>query len=148
MPSCILWPVFLSKQPSFCTHSEIAQTVHHCIHFCLPFCTPRPFCCSLHRTHICIALFQQRAESLQYTVLALTTSHALLTACDVLQSHANRYKRHIVPMLSLSVDFYVRVFVRVYTSPAAVKDSGSRQMYVYQSQGCDSFYPQRVGRKV
>lgn len=68
--------------------------------------------------------------------------------CCTPQSHANRYKRHIVPMLSLSVDFYVRVFVRVYTSPAAVKDSSSRLMYVYQSQGCDSFYPQKVGRKV
>lgn len=32
-----------------------------------------------------------------------------------MQSHANRYKRHIVPVLSLSVDFYVRVFVRIYT---------------------------------
>lgn len=51
-------------------------------------------------------------------------------------------------MMSLSVDFYVRVFVRIYTSPAAVKDSGSKLMYVYQSQGCDSFYTQKVGRKV
>ena len=51
-------------------------------------------------------------------------------------------------MMSLSVDFYVRVFVRIYTSPAAVKDAGSKLMYVYQSQGCDSFYTQRVGRKV
>ena len=51
-------------------------------------------------------------------------------------------------MLSLSVDFYVRVFVRIYTSPAAVKDSGSKLMYVYQSQGCDSFYTQKVGRTV
>ena len=65
-----------------------------------------------------------------------------------LQGHANRYKRHIVPVLSLSVDFYVRVFVRIYTSPAAVKDSGSKLMYMYQSQGCDSFFTQRVGRKV
>lgn len=32
-----------------------------------------------------------------------------------MQSHANRYKRYIVPVLSLSVDFYVRVFVRIYT---------------------------------
>ena len=26
-----------------------------------------------------------------------------------IESHANRYKRHIVPVLSLSIDFYVRV---------------------------------------
>ena len=66
----------------------------------------------------------------------------------LLQGHANRYKRHIVPMMSLSVDFYVRVFVRIYTSPAAVKDAGSKLMYVWQSQGCESFFTQRVGRKV
>ncbi|KAL3144470.1 hypothetical protein ABBQ32_004211 [Trebouxia sp. C0010 RCD-2024] len=73
---------------------------------------------------------------------------ALRILLAAIEGHANRYKRHIVPMLSLSVDFYVRVFVRIYTSPAVVKDSGSKLMYVYQSQGCDSFYPQRVGRKI
>lgn len=31
------------------------------------------------------------------------------------QSHANRYKRYIVPVLSVFMDFYVRVFVRVFT---------------------------------
>ena len=51
-------------------------------------------------------------------------------------------------VLSLSIDFYVRVFVRVYTSPEKVKDSAAKQMYVFQSCGCDSFYTQRVGRKV
>ncbi len=35
-----------------------------------------------------------------------------------LEQHAARYKRHIVPVLSLSIDFYIRVFVRVYTSGA------------------------------
>ena len=38
--------------------------------------------------------------------------------------------------------------MRVYTSAAAVKDSPSKLAYVFQSQGCDSFYFQRVGRKV
>ena len=51
-------------------------------------------------------------------------------------------------MLSLSIDFYVRVFVRVYTSPLAVKDSPTKLAYVFQSRGCDSFYLQSVGRKV
>ena len=32
-----------------------------------------------------------------------------------LQSHANRYKRYIVPVLSVQMDFYLRVFVRIYT---------------------------------
>ncbi len=51
-------------------------------------------------------------------------------------------------MLSLSIDFYIRVFVRMYTSAEKVKDSASKQMYVYQSSGCDSFFTQPVGRKV
>ena len=51
-------------------------------------------------------------------------------------------------MLSLSIDFYVRVFVRVYTSPATVKDTPTKLAYVFQSRGCDSFFLQHVGRKV
>lgn len=31
-----------------------------------------------------------------------------------IESHANRYGRYIVPLLSISADFYIRVFVRVY----------------------------------
>ena len=51
-------------------------------------------------------------------------------------------------VLSLSIDFYVRVFVRVFTSPQTVKDSPTKVAYLYQSRGCDSFYMQSVGRKV
>jgi tRNA (guanine26-N2/guanine27-N2)-dimethyltransferase len=40
-----------------------------------------------------------------------------------LESHANRYKRYIVPLLSCSIDFYMRVFAQVFTSPAQVKRS-------------------------
>jgi tRNA (guanine26-N2/guanine27-N2)-dimethyltransferase len=50
--------------------------------------------------------------------------------------------------MSLSIDFYVRVFVRVRVSANEVKASATKQMYIYQSQGCESFYIQRVGRKV
>lgn len=58
------------------------------------------------------------------------------------RNHTHRYRRRIVPLLSLSVDFYVRVFVRVYTSPNEVKDSPSRLAYLWQSSGCDSFFLQ------
>lgn len=51
-------------------------------------------------------------------------------------------------MLSLSIDFYVRVFVRVYTGAEAVKEMPTKLAYIWQSQGCDSFYLQHVGRKV
>ena len=48
---------------------------------------------------------------------------ALRIVLASLESHANRYHRYIVPLLSCSVDFYVRLFVRVFTSAAEVKRS-------------------------
>ncbi|GBF93065.1 tRNA (guanine(26)-N(2))-dimethyltransferase-like [Raphidocelis subcapitata] len=62
-----------------------------------------------------------------------------------IEQHANRYKRYITPLLSLSIDFYVRVFVRVHTSASVVKRSATKLAYIYQSQGCDSWMLQRVG---
>ena len=50
--------------------------------------------------------------------------------------------------MSLSIDFYIRVFVRVYTSAAETKNSATKLAYVYQSQGCESFFLQRLARKV
>ena len=60
---------------------------------------------------------------------------------------AARHKRYIIPVLSCSIDFYVRVFVRVYSSAAECKNAALKVGYVYQSQGCDSFYWERAGRK-
>lgn len=63
-----------------------------------------------------------------------------------IESHANRYKRYIMPVLSVSIDFYIRVFVRIYTSAKAVKASASKLSYLYQCVGCDAFHLQPVGR--
>ncbi|CAI0433172.1 unnamed protein product [Linum tenue] len=63
-----------------------------------------------------------------------------------IESHANRYKRYIVPVLSVQMDFYVRVFVRVYTSAGAMKNTPLKLSYVYQCIGCDSFHLQPIGR--
>ncbi|GAA0160382.1 RNA methyltransferase [Lithospermum erythrorhizon] len=65
-----------------------------------------------------------------------------------IESHANRYKRYIVPVLSVQMDFYVRVFVRVYTSASAMKNTPLKLSYVYQCIGCDSFHFQSLGRTV
>ncbi|KAK7241852.1 tRNA (guanine-N2-)-methyltransferase [Aureococcus anophagefferens] len=43
-----------------------------------------------------------------------------------IEAAAAKYQRHVVPVLSLSIDFYVRVFVRVYKRPAEVKKSGAK----------------------
>ena len=61
---------------------------------------------------------------------------------------ASRYKRHIVPMISVSIDFYVRVFVRIYTSAKECKMAASKVSYVYQCVGCDTFALQPVGKSV
>lgn len=47
--------------------------------------------------------------------------YALRQVIYALASSGARYGKQIVPMLSLSIDFYVRIFVRVYDSPAEVK---------------------------
>ncbi len=71
---------------------------------------------------------------------------ALRIVLHALEAQANRYRRHIVPILSLSIDFYVRIFVRVYTSPAEVKKACTKAAYVHQSLGCGSFFLQPVGK--
>ncbi|XP_020105119.1 probable tRNA (guanine(26)-N(2))-dimethyltransferase 1 [Ananas comosus] len=70
----------------------------------------------------------------------------ILLAC--LESHANRHKRYIVPILSVQMDFYIRVFVRIFTSASAMKCSTLKLLYVYQCVGCDSFHMQSLGRVV
>ncbi|XP_050135093.1 probable tRNA (guanine(26)-N(2))-dimethyltransferase 2 [Malus sylvestris] len=70
----------------------------------------------------------------------------ILLAC--IESHANRYKRYIVPVLSVQMDFYVRVFIRIYSSASAMKNSPLKLSYVYQCIGCDSFHLQPIGRTV
>ncbi|XP_057447743.1 tRNA (guanine(26)-N(2))-dimethyltransferase 2-like [Lotus japonicus] len=65
-----------------------------------------------------------------------------------IESHANRYKRHIVPVLSVRMDFYIRVFVRIYTSANAMKSTPLKLSYVYQCTGCDSFHLQPLGRSI
>jgi tRNA (guanine26-N2/guanine27-N2)-dimethyltransferase len=42
-------------------------------------------------------------------------------------------------MISCSIDFYVRLFVRVYTSPQEVKKSASKLSHVFQCGQCNSF---------
>lgn len=48
-------------------------------------------------------------------------NQALRLVLHTLSTSASRYGRFIEPVLSLSIDFYVRLFVRVKTSPLEVK---------------------------
>ncbi|ERT02595.1 N2,N2-dimethylguanosine tRNA methyltransferase [Sporothrix schenckii ATCC 58251] len=66
--------------------------------------------------------------------------HALATS-------AARYGLTITPLLSLSIDFYCRVFVTVTRSPASVKFLAGKTMTVYNcDQGCGAWATQPLLR--
>ncbi|XP_062507702.1 tRNA (guanine(26)-N(2))-dimethyltransferase-like isoform X2 [Corticium candelabrum] len=70
----------------------------------------------------------------------------LVLAC--IQGHAARYKRYIIPLLSVSIDFYIRIFVQVFSNASEVRASASKLAYVYHCVGCESFYLQPVGKMI
>lgn len=70
---------------------------------------------------------------------------ALRILLRCIESHATRYGRYIKPLLSISADFYIRVFVRVFTSPRECKMSSSKQSMFYQCTGCRTLTFQPLG---
>ncbi|XP_064213539.1 tRNA (guanine(26)-N(2))-dimethyltransferase [Tribolium castaneum] len=70
---------------------------------------------------------------------------ALRILLQCIEAHANRYGRYIAPLLSLSADFYVRVFVRVFTSPKKCKQTLSKLSMVHHCTGCGSYVLQPLG---
>ena len=48
---------------------------------------------------------------------------ALRIVLQTVDTLAARYGRYIVPLLSLSIDFYLRVFLRIKTGAAAAKNN-------------------------
>lgn len=76
-----------------------------------------------------------------------THESALRLVLNLLNQSAAKYKKTVVPLLSLSIDFYVRVFVKVKTSPIDVKDLQSNTMITYHCSQCGSFHNQPLGRK-
>ncbi|CAK7198804.1 RNA methyltransferase tRNA(m5U54)methyltransferase [Sporothrix eucalyptigena] len=64
-----------------------------------------------------------------------------------LASSAARYGLTITPLLSLSIDFYCRVFVTVNRSPASVKFLAGKTMVAYNcDQGCGAWTTQPLLR--
>lgn len=86
----------------------------------------------------------------KYGAIALKTrschEFAVRILLQCIESHANRYGRYIEPLLSLSIDFYCRVFVRVHTGQAMCKQSTSKLGHVYQCVGCESLAIQPLGK--
>ena len=71
---------------------------------------------------------------------------ALRLVLHAIASAAGRYGRFIQPMLSLSIDFYLRVFVRVWSRPETVKQNASKTGLVYTCSKCSAFHIQPMGR--
>jgi tRNA (guanine26-N2/guanine27-N2)-dimethyltransferase len=62
-------------------------------------------------------------------------------------SSAGRYGMAIEPLLSLSIDYYIRVFVRIRKSPEDVKMLAGKTMIVYHcDSGCGSWSTQFLAR--
>jgi tRNA (guanine26-N2/guanine27-N2)-dimethyltransferase len=60
---------------------------------------------------------------------------------------AARYSMAIEPLLSLSIDFYARLFVRVHRSPSQTKFLAGKTMLVYSCDyGCGAWTTQSLGR--
>ncbi|XP_072167824.1 tRNA (guanine(26)-N(2))-dimethyltransferase-like isoform X1 [Diadema setosum] len=103
-------------------------------------CTDMAVLCGNHG-HACFA---------KYGAMALRTKSCLEMALRIvlncIETQANRYNRYIVPVLSVAVDFYVRVFVRVHISQSKVKYAPSKKALIYQCSGCGSISLQRLGK--
>ncbi|XP_032686440.1 probable tRNA (guanine(26)-N(2))-dimethyltransferase [Odontomachus brunneus] len=63
---------------------------------------------------------------------------ALRILLQCIASYAGRYGRYIIPLLSVSVDFYIRVFVKVFTSHDKCKENSTKIGMLYQCTGCES----------
>lgn len=70
---------------------------------------------------------------------------AIRIALQCIESHANRYGRYITPLLSVSADFYIRMFVRINSSPSVCKRSINKLSMVYQCVGCETLTLQPLG---
>ncbi|TCD71872.1 RNA methyltransferase tRNA(m5U54)methyltransferase [Steccherinum ochraceum] len=71
---------------------------------------------------------------------------ALRIVLHSLSTAAARYGRYITPLLSLSIDFYVRLFVRVSTGANEVKRAISKTSVYYICTNCQSWYDQPMGK--
>ncbi|CCD27022.1 tRNA (guanine26-N2)-dimethyltransferase NDAI_0J01300 [Naumovozyma dairenensis CBS 421] len=77
-----------------------------------------------------------------------THESALRLVLNLLNQSAAKYKKVVEPLLCLSIDFYVRVFVKVRTSPIEVKELQSKTMITYHCSQCGSYHNQPLGRMI
>ncbi|KAI0035088.1 N2,N2-dimethylguanosine tRNA methyltransferase-domain-containing protein [Vararia minispora EC-137] len=73
---------------------------------------------------------------------------ALRLVLHTISQAASRYGRYIEPVLSLSIDFYIRLFVTVKTAPIHVKRAVVNTSTVYVCSFCQAHYDQPLGKAV
>ncbi|KAJ3442390.1 tRNA (guanine(26)-n(2))-dimethyltransferase [Anaeramoeba flamelloides] len=64
---------------------------------------------------------------------------ALRLVLGTIERTANKHKKYIVPLLSLSMNFYIRMFVRVFDGPGEARKGPSKLSHAYQSTITDEF---------
>uniref|UniRef100_A0A6F7PSQ4 tRNA (guanine(26)-N(2))-dimethyltransferase n=1 Tax=Haemonchus contortus TaxID=6289 RepID=A0A6F7PSQ4_HAECO len=84
------------------------------------------------------------------TTVRLKCCHemALRILLRAIDTQANKYTRYIEPLLSISVDFYVRVFVRLHTGARMTKESGTKVGHVLACSGCHSLEVVPILKKI
>jgi len=64
---------------------------------------------------------------------------ALRLVLHAVTTSAAKYGREVQPLVSCSIDFYVRVFVRIHDAPVRVKQLCTKTAVVHQCVSCESF---------
>lgn len=59
---------------------------------------------------------------------------------------ANKHGKYIEPLISMHIDFYVRVFVRIRAQPAEVKLAVGKLAHVFHCVECPAFHVKPFGR--
>mmetsp|Transcript_14412 Transcript_14412/g.24571 ORF Transcript_14412/g.24571 Transcript_14412/m.24571 type:complete len:96 (+) Transcript_14412:607-894(+) len=65
---------------------------------------------------------------------------ALRNVLHLINETANKHGRYIEPLLSLTVDFYIRLFIRVRNGLSECQRSILKYSQVFQCNDCESFY--------
>ena len=61
---------------------------------------------------------------------------------------ANKHGKRVEPLMSLTVDFYVRLFMRIKPAPQECHQSITKYSNIHQCTFCESFYLQPLGEAV
>lgn len=65
---------------------------------------------------------------------------------NAVATSASRYGLYIEPLLSMSIDFYTKFFIRVTKSQQAVKYLGAKTMICYNCDGCGAYTVEHLMR--